>query len=328
MHASQPLGLLLVAVALGGACGSPPAPEATPAAKRLGYGAYVARLEADARALAPSASSELARSFLEATHALPPIRTRTIHQEKDGKVETMLVDEEKYYDGDVSNPTHYVRALELAAGHGVSLGEGSKLLDFGYGSIGHLRLLASLGFDVTGIDVKPALLATYSEPGDTGPIAGLHGKTGRLRVLSGFFPTDPKLLADVGTGYDLFLSKNTLKKGYIHPDRPAPDKWLIHLGVDDASFLHTLHDLLKPGGRVVLYNIFVPIPPDQPFKPMSDGRSPFSREAWSAAGFTLDAFDEDDSDPIRHVLQTAHDDEDDTPLDTIRALFTIARRNP
>jgi hypothetical protein len=294
------------------------------APRRYGRGQYIARLQREAAALMPVVSSPLARRFLAATRSLTPITTRTVNRGRD----PIDVDEERYFDGDVSSPLHYARPLDITGARDGDLRPGSKVLDFGYGSIGHLRLLASLGLDVTGIEVKPELIAYYGEPGDTGAIPGATATDppGRLRVLDGFFPKSAKLRDDVGTGYALVLAKNTLKKGYIHPDRPAPEKWLIHLGVDDATFLKTFHDLLLPQGRMLVYNIFVPIPLDRPFKPMSDGRSPFTKEQWEAAGFAVESFDQDDTDVIGKVLRATSDPGDDPELEDIHALYTLVRR--
>jgi SAM-dependent methyltransferase len=244
---------------------------------------------------------------------------------------TRSIDEARYYDGDVAAPLHYLPALDVASESGLALGPGARILDFGYGGIGQLRMLASLGFDVTGVDVKPALLALYSAPGDTGvvPAAAGGNQAGRLRVLDGFFPTDGKLVAAIGGDYDLFVSKNTLKKGYIHPDRPAPDAKLVHLGVDDVTFLRAVAALLRPGGSVLLYNVFVPTPEGEPFQPMSDGRCPFPREAWEAAGFHLVALDVDDGAAMRAVIAaTEHTDDGDDPsvAGQIHALYTFAVR--
>jgi SAM-dependent methyltransferase len=330
--------LAAVAVAVFGAsaachAGAPAAP---------GRSAYVARLRKSAADLRPIASSPLARRFLDAASTLPDIAPRKVYRDERthaaftaeqaaalapdvrAKLTEVVVDEEAWYEAGVSNPLHYLRPLDLLGARNVALGTGSRVLDFGYGSIGHLRLLAQLGCDVTGIEVKPELLAYYSQPGDTGAVG-----TGRVRLFDGFFPTDAQLVSKVGSGYDLVIAKNTLKKGYIHPDRPAPDKWLIHLGVDDATFLRAFHDVLAARGRILLYNIFVPIPSDQPFKPMSDGRSPFTKEQWEAAGLVVEAIDEDDSELVRRMFAATHDDEPEpdggAPPD-FHALYTLVRR--
>lgn len=113
-----------------------------------------------------------------------------------------------------------------------------------------------------------------------GVIRGLQGETGRLRLLDGPFPSDPAAVSAVRNGYDLVISKNVLKKEYIHPDRPASKKQLIELGANDDVALATFFAMLAPGGRRLVYNICPkPTPPDRLFVPRSDGRSPFSSAA-------------------------------------------------
>jgi hypothetical protein len=108
-----------------------------------------------------------------------------------------------------------------------------------------------------------------------------------------------------GGGYDLFISKNTLKKGYIHPDRPLTaeqEKRQVSLKVSDDEFMAATARLLNPGGWFYIYNITPALsPPDKPFVPWSDGRSPFQKETYEKAGFEVLAFDADDSAKVREM---------------------------
>jgi len=343
----RPLFLLALVACRSASVATPPTPAAVPEVSRNDSNknrGYVQRLQEEAKVLGALVTSPLAHRFLDATRTLPTIRSRRVYRNRDkshfysarqaealpadvrGALVAIEVDEERYYEAEVVAPLHFARPLDVALSRGLTLEAGSRVLDFGYGSIGHLRLLASLGLDVTGIDVRQDLALYYGEPGDTGSIAVEGGGTsGLLRVLHGSFPSDAKLREEVGAGYDLVVSKNTLKKGYIHPDRPAPDKSLFRLGVDDATFLATFHDLLKPGGRMLLYNIFIPVPSDEPFLPMSDGRSPFSRSQWEAAGFDVEAFDEDDTAAVRPILAVG---DDHAVASKCHSLFTLVRRRP
>src|SRR5205823_1475983 len=122
----------------------------------------------------------------------------------------MPADEEVYYNTKYGSPLSYSRPIDLLASRGVSFAPKTKLLDFGYGYVGHLRLLAGLGLDANGIDVDPMLRALYAEDGDQGVVDG----KGTVRLLDGEFPKDPRVVAAVGGGYDVILSKNVLKKGY------------------------------------------------------------------------------------------------------------------
>jgi hypothetical protein len=320
-----------------------------PKGARHGEQAYVAKLQRDARAIAPHVSTVFGLDFLEATGSLPSKATRRVFRNKDKAKKTTIVqgaldalppeekasyepvdvDEERYYDADVADPLHYVRPLDIAVKRGVYLGPKTKILDFGYGAIGHLRLLASLGLFVTGVDVRPELAVYYDRPEDVGPIAAAKNKNdpGEIRLINGFFPTDSKIKELVGTGYGFVIAKNTLKKGYIHPDREVPDKaMLIELGVDDLTFLSAFRDALLPNGRMLIYNLFVPIPDDQPFKPMSDGRCPFTRDEFLATGFDIEAFDQDDSAVMQRILKATGSEDEGFDLKDLRALYTLVRR--
>ena len=55
---------------------------------------------------------------------------------------------------------------------------------------------------------------------------------------------------------------------------------------------------LKPGGRVLIYNICpAPSLPGQPYKSWAEA-CPFDRAVWESAGFRVVAFDRDDSETI------------------------------
>jgi hypothetical protein len=158
-----------------------------------------------------------------------------------------------------------------------------------------------MGVHTTGVDVWPLLRALYSWPGDQGEITGPGGEKGSIRLIDGYFPKDSKVVGAVGSGYDVIIAKNVLKKGYIHPERPVPDpKKLIQLGVSDDVALKAFFDVLRPGGHFFVYNICpAPTPPDKPFVPYSDGRSPFTKAQWEAAGFEVLVLDQDDTEAVR-----------------------------
>lgn len=275
----------------------------------------VAALRAEADSLAPLARSALTRRFLDTAGELPPITPRTVYHDStrtrywtaaersalpDTSLLARVIDEQFFYYTRYGSPLAYMRPVEILAGAGFSDATGKKIADYGYGTIGHLRMLASMGADVTGIDVDPLLRALYSAPGDTGAVRGRRGRAGRLHLVTGSFPGDSATAAAVGTGFDLFLSKNTLKNGYIHPAEPVNPRMLVHLGVSDSEFVATLFRILKPGGRVLIYNLTpAPNKPGTPFQPWADGRCPFPETLWKNAGFQVAAFDRDDSPAAR-----------------------------
>jgi SAM-dependent methyltransferase len=318
------------------------APTSLPATELTGR----ARLVQDARALAPMVHSAWVRRFLAATRRLPHIAARRLYHTADAKryyteaqarrlspearsaLKVLEVDEEYYYSTRYGSPLAYSRALDLAAEQGLEGITGRRVLDFGHGKIGHLRLMAECGAHVVGVDVDPSLPLVYGRPGDQGKI-GTSG--GQLRLVNGRFPVDAEVTRAVGTGYDLVTSKNTLKMGYIHPARPVvPPRRAIDLGVPDARFVQALFALLRPGGYLVIYNLYPKqAAPDQPYKPWADGKTPFARRLFEEAGFEVLVFDRDDTPFIRRLGQTLGWDRGPEAMDLENDLFavhTVARR--
>jgi hypothetical protein len=297
-------------------------------------------LRREAAALEPLVESTLAKNLLRATAELPSISPRILFAdevkrtyftaaaaaalapEARGKLKRLPADESFYYTTKYGSPLAYIRPFDLLGQSGLDTVSGYKVFDFGYGTIGHLRLLASLGADVTGVDVDPLLTALYSQPDDQGPVKNIRGQRGSIRLIEGRFPADRTVTTAVGKGFDLIISKNTLKKGYVHPERPVEKRRLLNLGVDDEAFVRALHAALKVGGWVMIYNITpAPSPPDQPYKNWADGRCPFPRPVWEAGGFDVVAFDRDDTPAIRRIAAALGWDKGDSPMDLRSDLF-------
>jgi SAM-dependent methyltransferase len=279
----------------------------------------VEKLRAEAAALRPFVSTPLARDFLAATEHLPRTTPRTVWRDsaranawsdaqakalpdsERAKLVPRALDESFYWNTRYGTPLAYARALELLAKNGFGDVRGRRVLDFGCGTLGHLRLLASLGADAVGVDVDPLLPALYSQPGDQGEVRG-HGAAGRVRLVTGQWPVSEAIVREVGKGYDLFLSKNTLKNGYLHPAEKVDPRLLVHLGVPDSTYLARLAETVKPGGKVMIYNLCpAPAPPGKPYIPWADGFCPFPREAWERAGFRVLEFDRDDTPEARRM---------------------------
>jgi len=266
------------------------------------------------------------KKWAHAANELKPVPASTWYCSKtecaaeafDGGVRCDVTDE--LYYARIADPLGYARPFDALAQYGVTLGKGSKLGDLGYGSIGQLQMLATLGVEVTGIEVSPLLPVMYTRA--EGP---------KLHILHGYFPQDAALVKKLGTGFDVFMSKNTLKRGYVHPDPETNAKPQIDLGMSDDAALKIIFGLLKPGGVFYIYNFSPPpAPAGQPFIPWSDGRSAFTREAFERAGFEVLAHDLDDSKAGRAAATVMEWNKNDTSgkdtETTVNAFLTLVRR--
>lgn len=154
----------------------------------------VAELVEQAERLSGLVTSAVAREFLAATPALPSPGARTVYRDRsrgpalseaefasvpEGErplFERRVYDEKFYYFTGYGSPLVFARPLDIVAERAGWTGLGGKrVVEFGYGSIGQLRLMASCGADVVGVDVEPVLSALYSGPGDTGTVACVRG---------------------------------------------------------------------------------------------------------------------------------------------------------
>jgi hypothetical protein len=274
-------------------------------------GSPTAAIRAEAVSLRPLVTTALAQRFVDAAAVLPPIARRTVHAGDKDKA----VDEEYYYTTRYGTPLAYARPLELLARAGLSDVAGRRVLDFGYGGIGQLMMLASLGGDVVGVDVDPLLRAMYADRD------GRFG-AGALHTVDGRWPADATVRGAVGSGFALILSKNVLKRGYIHPAEPVDERKTIRLGVTDEAFVRALFDALVPGGYVMIYNLApAPAPPGKPYIPWADGRSPFPRELYERVGFRVLAFDVDDTAAARVMAHALGWDRGPEAMDLAHDLF-------
>jgi len=298
-------------------------------------------IRAEALAAKKLVTSDLAKAFLRAADDLQSPTPRKIYRDAETRLyypavlrDAMLADrrdalttievtEELYYTTKYGTPLAYVRPLEILGHAGIKSVEGFRILDFGYGEIGPPRLLANLGADAVGVDVDPLLPVLYSLPEDQGPVTAHGGKSAcRVTLVNGHWPGDAKVNKAVGKGFDLIISKNTLKNGYLHPERPVDKRMLFDLGVSEQDFAKALYESLKPGGYAMIYNICpAPAPPDKPYIPWADGRCPFSRKMLESAGFKVLKFDEDDSTAVRQMARAFGWDKGEGAMDVEKDLF-------
>ena len=295
----------------------------------------VAALRDEATALRTFAQSDLARRFLAGAADLPSVSPRLAYRDettrqwytkeqadklepdKRAAMKERSLDETFYYTTKYGSPLAYVRAVDILARHGVNDVAGKKLLDYGYGTVGHLRLLAALGATAVGVDVDTLLPVLYCEPGDQGKVKG-----GEVRLVHGRWPAEEAAAMSAGKGYDVIISKNTLKRGYIHPERPVDPKMLVDMGVSDEVFVKTVYSALNPGGVFLIYNLSpAPAPADKPYIPWADGRCPFDEGLIKSAGFEVIAYDHDDSAAAREMGKLLGWDQGEGGMDLPNDLF-------
>lgn len=301
----------------------------------------------DAGAIRAQAPSAFAQSLLNGFGCLEPPQPIAIYYNKETRkalseaeaakmTEAQLagytkkdIDDEFYYFTRYGTPVAFVRPVELLGRAGVKSTEGLKLADFGFGSIGQLHALASVGADVTGIEVDPILEIIYAR--ETGKVARCtasgKGPDGSVTLAYGQFPKDPEMVKKVGNGYDVFISKNTLKRGYIHPEQEVDPRMLVHLDVDDETYVRAVYDALKPGGLFMIYNLHpATAAPGEKYIPWADGRSPFSAETFNKVGFKVLAFDVDDTDAARVMGKTFGWGTDEELKKTIFGMYTLVQK--
>ncbi|GJM24230.1 MAG: hypothetical protein DHS20C16_06450 [Phycisphaerae bacterium] len=291
----------------------------------------------EAKAVQPLVASSIAKTFLDAAPKLPRIKNRKLYldestrtyyspqrrkeiEEKQGiTLVEKEVSERFFYTTKFGTPIAYVRALELFAPHSDGKLAGKRILDFGYGNIGQLRMLATCGVDAVGVDVDPLFRELYSQPEDQGDVPCGSGKTGHVKIIDGRFP---EIASEVGGGYDLITSKNTLKNGFFNPESHVPKERLVDLGVSLEEFAKTIHKALKPGGVFLIYNICpAPSKPEEPYKHWADGRSPFSKEMLEATGFKVVSYNANDDKETRRMAKALGWAEPDRGMDLENDLF-------
>jgi hypothetical protein len=194
-------------------------------------------------------------------------------------------------------PLAYAMLLDVAARHGLRSLRGQRVVDYGYGALGPARLMAQAGANVTGLDVDPVLGLLYGRDG-LRSLPGPFPTTGKMLLLQTNFP-EPAGLPDIGRNVDWFISKNTLKKGYLRPDEGTPD---IQPPVALPQYLQAVRACLSQGGCMLIYNISLRQDPAK-YRPANDPRSPFTRAEFEAAGFEVLALDADESPATRRMGQ-------------------------
>lgn len=309
-------------------------------------GLAVARLQRLSKALQVAVESDLARDFLNATSALPWIQPRKLYQdpetkelypssriasisaERRWKLVSRSFDEHAYYEGRYGMPMSYAVVMDVLARSGIGSISGKRILDIGFASILPLRLMACLGASVTGLETDKLPHALYGFDGDTGAVRTVRGRTidrsheGHIRLERGRLGID---WTPAPGSFELVISRNTLKQGYVHPRSEHAHEPNVKLKMTDEAFLALVRASLVPDGLFFIYNTFDPADSG----PGADGRSPFSREQFAGAGFEVLEHDLPDDRAALALFGAADGAGADLagPLGRLapRALVTIAR---
>ncbi len=305
----------------------------------------MAKLTVESAALPPLLRNRWAVEYVGQVSQLLPISPRRLYHSVDRQVYLSeaearlqkspppprtfeMVDEAGYYTGNLGSPLFHARLIDLVAEGQLAKLAGKRSLDLYAGAIGPLKLMAAAGLDAVGVSSSPKLRALYSHASDQGPVR-LAGRdvSGKVTFLSGNFPADPSLRAQVGSGFEFVLAKNVLKRGYIHPSSEVPPESLINLGVPDAEYLRYLRDTLKPGGRLLLYNL-CPSPNPALYDPDADCRSPWTRADWQSAGFIVRDFERNDTEVARQFAAALGYDKPphSLRLEDLYAIYTLLER--
>ncbi len=328
------------------------------------------QLRPQAARLLPDRGCVSSRVFVLTTAWIPVVDPRTIYTDEQRskflsrvQFEALSPEEQKalepvqlagefYYNTRYGTPLAYTRIVDIlcdqltanpaevtkerAPNPPSAIFSGMRWFDFGCGGVVHMQMLAQCGIDVVGVDVDPILPAVFSEPGDLGtfpaapiPSAGID-RNGSVQLVIGSWPGDASTRDKVGTGYDIITSKNTLKNGYINPERETNPKYLVHLGVSNQEFLQSVADMLNPGGYFLIYNLSpAQNPDDKPYLPWADGRSPFTRAMFKAAGLDVIEFDKVDDAEAHKMARALEWDQGAQPMILEKDLFshyTLARK--
>ncbi len=318
----------------------------------------IASLVAQAEAIRPMVESDAVGQMLDDVANLPTIEPRVVWYRRSPRAaltdemyqvlpedqrddyQRMEFDTRRYYDTFYGTPLASMRAFDLAARAGDFKSYANKsVMDIGFGTIGQLRLLARSGARVVGVEVNPLLEVLYGFPGDRGDIDGAHGVDGSIRMAIGLWPRDTG--AAVGDGFDLIISKNTLKKGYATPEVHVLRR-TIDLSTTPDGYVQSLADALNPGGLIIIYNIGPGPGPtgreagdstDEGYLHMADIRCPFTPQQWEAVGCEVLEINVDDTTMVRRWAHAFGWDDSEVMgesamnlTDDLFAMYTIVRK--
>ncbi|MFG0256963.1 MAG: hypothetical protein ACF8GE_03580 [Phycisphaerales bacterium JB043] len=251
-------------------------------------------------------------------------------------------------------PLAYFCALDMVRELGVDMLDGMRITDSGFGSVENLHVLASAGADVVGIQTEGAMDGPVHARIELGQIpraeSVAEGDGGTLTIKTGTYPTSDEIIELAGGQIDLFVSKNSLRRGYFPaiPD-PTPCRYFrgsasIIIGDDpykdlplcvtefvpkDAEYLQTVYDALAPGGLFLVYNLYIDRGDREEMwvRPDGVGECQFDLEMVIRAGFEIISWNQDDSAHARTMQEALREYETGCrPSEEYSAMATILRK--
>ncbi len=297
----------------------------------------------------PLVESALAKAFVDQTRALPAIEPYKIYILPATVPEAVTVEQydrlpveareplrpftiktQQYYETIFGSPLRYARPVDLlATAGGLDTLEGKKILDFGYGQIGQVRMMAMCGAHVVGTDVSSLVATLYERESDV-EVTGSAGKTGSITLHQARWPAGERAIDLVGEGYDVFIARDVLRAGKMDPQAELEAQHRVRLDVYPDFFLAELNRIMNDGGLVMIYNTGFNPPEDWPDRRLgADISSPFSRQQWADAGFELLALDANDDEAMRELGYALDMDKGENGINLERFLFaryTLARK--
>ena len=164
--------------------------------------------------------------------------------------------------------------------------------------------------------------ALYREVTDQGRVAGFDGRAGELTLFNGVYAGNVTLTKLIGKDFNLIVTKNTMKMGFMKPSNVRPP--FVSFEANDEVLLDTIYDALAPGGLFVIYNITGAL---DPAKPSTDGRSPFTRDQFTRANLNVLALDANDDVATRAMAKALGWEKQMGDLEkNLFALYTVVQR--
>ena len=238
----------------------------------------------------------------------------------------------RYYATSYGTPIAYAPMLqhvaEALAARGADSFAGMKVLDFGYGQLGQMAMLARCGAEVHGVEVDPMVHTLYEVSGAAGQVQSDDGRIGSVHLHMGEWFGDDALRGEVGSGFDLMLFRNVLKKGYVTPDEAMEGFDPIDVGGSPERGAEIIAGALAPGGLAIIYNLGSGphVRDDGSYNNQADVRDPFGQDAWEAAGLEIIAFEADGSALMRETGVAIGWAATVEELALLNARYTIVRR--